>query len=159
MLKLKLLLLLIVWSSFGFSQNKQATVMVNARAQKDKILIRWALNSPSEWQKANKKGFVITRTTIFRDEKLLSKPEKIFLTPKPLMPEPLDSWLDLIQKDSNAAIIAQSIYGENFEIAGAKEGELSRIINMADELEQRYLLIILLEKMVNLLLVMNKKAI
>ena len=38
--------------------------MVNARAQKDKILIRWAINSPSEWQKANKKGFVITRTTV-----------------------------------------------------------------------------------------------
>lgn len=53
------------------------------------------------------------------------------------MPEPLDSWLDLVQKDNNAAIIAQSIYGESFEVT-AKEGDLSKIVNMADELDQRY---------------------
>lgn len=112
--------------------------MVNARAQKDKILIRWAIDSPLEWQKANKKGFVITRTTVLRDGKILPKPEKILLTPKPLIPEPLDSWIDLVQKDNNAAIIAQSIYGESFEVTGAKEEELSKIVNMADELDQRY---------------------
>jgi len=112
--------------------------MVNARAQKDQILIRWAVNSSSEWQKANKKGFIITRTTLLRDGDIVSKPEKTVLTPKPLIPEPLESWLDLVQKDNNAAIIAQSIYGESFEVTGAKEGDLSRIVNMADELDQRY---------------------
>jgi uncharacterized protein len=45
-----------------------------------------------------------------------------------------------VQKDNNVAIIAQSIYGESFEITGAKEGELSKIVNMADELDQRYTL-------------------
>ncbi|KFF17763.1 fibronectin type III domain-containing protein [Flavobacterium hydatis] len=138
MLKIKLLFLLIITCSLGYSQSKEATVMVNARAQKDKILIRWAINSPIEWQKANKKGFVITRTTVLRDGNVLPKPEKIVLTPKPLLPEPLDSWLDLAQKDNNAAIIAQSIYGESFEITGAKEGELAKIVSMADELDQRY---------------------
>lgn len=112
--------------------------MVNARAQKDKILIRWAINSPVEWQKANKKGFVITRTTVLRDGIVLSKQEKVFLASKPLVPEPLDSWLELAQKDNNAAIIAQSIYGESFEVTGAKENDLSKIVNMADELDQRY---------------------
>lgn len=138
MLKIKLLFLLIITCSLGYSQSKQATVMVNARAQKDKILIRWAINSPIEWQKANKKGFVITRTTVLRDGNVLPKPEKMLLTAKPLLPEPLDSWLDLAQKDNNAAIIAQSIYGESFEITGAKEGELAKIVSMADELDQRY---------------------
>jgi uncharacterized protein len=138
MLKLKILFLLIISSSLGFSQNKLATVIVNARAQNDKILIRWAINSPSEWQKANKKGFIVTRSTVFRDGKILPKPEKTLLTTKPLLPEPLDTWIDLVQKDNNAAIIAQSIYGESFEITSAKEGELSKIVNMADELDQRY---------------------
>lgn len=138
MLKIKLLFLLIISCSLGYSQNKNAKVMVNARAQKDKILIRWAINSPIEWQKANKKGFVITRTTILRDGNVLPKPQKMLLTPKPLLPEPLDSWLDLAQKDNNAAIIAQSIYGESFEVTGAKEGELAKIVSMADELDQRY---------------------
>ncbi|MEP7095104.1 MAG: fibronectin type III, partial [Flavobacterium sp.] len=136
--KIRLYFLLLLSISLGFSQTKRATVMVNARAQKDKILIRWAVSSPSEWQKANKKGFIITRTTIFRDGKILPKPEKILLTPKPLLPEPLDAWMDLVQKDNNAAIIAQSIYGESFEVTSAKEGDLSKIVNMADELDQRY---------------------
>ena len=138
MSKIKLLFIFLFFITFGFSQTKLATVMVNARAQKDKILIRWAINSPIEWQKANKKGFLVTRTTVLRDGKILPKPEKILLTAKPLIPEPLDSWLDLAQKDNNVAIIAQSIYGESFEVTGAKEGELSKIVNMADELDQRY---------------------
>ena len=138
MFRYRFLFLMLFIISAGYAQTKSANVVVNARAQKDQILIRWAINSPIEWQKANKKGFVITRTTVLRDGTFLSKPEKTLLTPKPLTPEPLDSWLDLVQKDSNVAIIAQSIYGESFEVTGAKESELSKIVNMADELDQRY---------------------
>jgi hypothetical protein len=138
MAKIKFYLFFLLFISLSYSQTKHATVMVNARAQKDKILIRWAVNSPIEWQKANKKGFIITRSTVLRDGIVLSKPEKMLLTPKPLLPEPLDSWLDLVQKDNNAAIIAQSLYGDSFEVSAAKEGDLSKIVNMADEINQRY---------------------
>lgn len=134
----KLLFFFLLFISISYSQTKRAAVMVNARAQKDKILIRWAVNSPLEWQKANKKGFIVTRSTILRDGIVLSKPEKKLLTPNPLIPEPLDSWMDFVQKDNNAAIIAQSIYGESFEVTETKGGDLSRIVNMADELDQRY---------------------
>jgi uncharacterized protein len=135
-LKIKLLYLLITASFISFSQTSE--IKINARAQKDKILLRWAINSPVEWQKANKKGFVITRTTVLRNGKILPKPEKVLLTTNPLLPEPLDSWLELAQKDNNAAIVAQSIYGESFDVGTAKEGDLSKIVNMADELDQRY---------------------
>ena len=138
MAKIKFYLFFLLFISLSYSQTKHVTVMVNARAQKDKILIRWAVNSPIEWQKANKKGFIITRSTVLRDGIVLSKPEKTLLTPKPLLPEPLDSWLDLVQKDNNAAIIAQSLYGDSFEVSAAKEGDLSKIVNMADEINQRY---------------------
>ncbi len=134
----KFFLFFLFFISICNSQSKKVLVMVNARAQKDKILIRWAVNSPSEWQKANKKGFIITRTTVLRDGNVLLKPEKTYLTPKPLTPEPVDSWIDLAQKDNNAAIIAQAIYGESFEVTDAKEGALSKIVNMADELNQRF---------------------
>jgi hypothetical protein len=138
MSKIKLVFLVFFFISLSYSQAKRSSVVVNARAKKDKILIRWAVNSPIEWQKANKKGFVITRTTVLRDGIVLPKPEKMLLSSKPLTPEPLDSWLDLVKKDNNAAIIAQSIYGESFEVTAAKEGDLSKIVNMADELDQRY---------------------
>jgi uncharacterized protein len=138
MVKKILLFLSLLSFSFGFSQIKGATVMVTARAQKDKILVRWAINSPTEWQRAHKKGFIVTRFTIKRDGKLLLEPEKLLLTPKPLQPAPLEKWMDIIQKDNNAAIIAQSIYGESFQITDVKEGPLSKIVNIAAELEQRY---------------------
>lgn len=76
MLRFTFLFLFLFSISLGISQSKQPTVMVNARAQKDKILIRWAINSPAEWQKANKKGFVIKRTTVLRDGKVIPNPEK-----------------------------------------------------------------------------------
>ncbi|TDW52806.1 hypothetical protein EV144_1011499 [Flavobacterium sp. 270] len=138
MLKFRLLFLFTLLSILGNAQNKEISIMVNARAQKDKILLRWAINSPIEWQKANKKGFVINRITVLRDGKIVPKPEKKLLTPAPLKPDGLDSWIDLVQKDNNAAIIAQAIYGESFDVSGAKDGDLSRIINTADELDQRY---------------------
>ncbi|MFC4476304.1 fibronectin type III [Flavobacterium chungangensis] len=134
----KFIFFFLLFISVSYSQTKRPAVVVKARAQKDKILVRWAINSPAEWQKANKKGFTITRTTILRDGNVLPKPEKVLLTSKPLTPEPLDSWIDFVQKDNNAAIIAQSIYGESFEVTSAKEGDLAKIVNMADELDQRY---------------------
>jgi uncharacterized protein len=139
MIKKILLLLFFISFTIGHSQKREASVMVNARAQKDKILIRWGINNPIEWQRTHKKGFIVNRFTIKRDGKALAEPEKILLTPKPLVPAPLASWMDLIQKDNNAAIIAQSIYGESFSVTDTKkEGALSKIINIADELDQRY---------------------
>ncbi len=135
-MKIKLLFFVLIAYSVSYSQT--TSVVINARAQKDKILLRWAVNTPSGWKNSHKSGFVLTRFTVIRDGKILSKPEKLLLTAKPLTPEPLDSWMDLVQKDNNAAIIAQSIYGESFEVGAAKEGELSKIISMADELDQRY---------------------
>jgi hypothetical protein len=135
-LKIKLLFLLLIASSLSYTQT--TSVKVNARAQKDKILLRWAVNTPIGWRNSHKSGFMVTRFTVLRNGKILAKPEKILLTPKPLLPEPLDSWIDLAQKDNYAAIIAQSIYGENFEVSGANEGPLSKIVNTAEELDQRY---------------------
>ena len=135
-MKIKLLFLLLIASSLSYTQT--SNVKVNARAQKDKILLRWAVNTPIGWRNSHKSGFMVTRFTVLRNGKILPKPEKLLLTSKPLLPEPLDSWMDLAQKDNYAAIIAQSIYGENFEVSGANEGPLSKIVNTAEELDQRY---------------------
>ncbi|KAF2079799.1 hypothetical protein [Flavobacterium sharifuzzamanii] len=82
--------------------------MVNARAQKDRVLIRWAVNSPIEWQKANKKGFIITRTAVLSDGNVLSQPEKIRLIPKSLY-----SWIDFVQKDNKSDV---NLNGDNFSL-------------------------------------------
>ena len=138
MLRKLLLLFLFFNISYNFCQSKKPSVVVTARAQQDKILVRWAINNPIEWQRAHKKGFVINRFTIKRDGKVLDVPEKNVLTPKPLVPAKLEKWMDIIQKDNNAAIVAQAIYGESFTVTDAKEGKLSKILNVANELDQRY---------------------
>ncbi len=122
----------------SYSQNNTANLRVNARAQENKILLRWAIDSPIEWQRANLSGYTVTKFIIKRDNKLLATPEKIILTQQPLLAEPLESWMDLIQRDNYAAIIAQAIYGESFQVGDIGEGELSKIINIAEELDQRY---------------------
>ena len=135
-MKIKLLFLLLIASSLSYTQT--TSVKVNARAQKDKILLRWAVNTPIGWRNSLKSGFKVTRFTVLRNGQILPTPEKLVLTAKPLLPEPIESWMELAQKDNYAAIIAQSIYGENFEVSGANEGPLSRIVNTAEELDQRY---------------------
>ncbi|WP_248429102.1 hypothetical protein [Flavobacterium pygoscelis] len=130
--------MLFLSSFIGYTQKNDVQVIITGRAQKDKVLLRWDINSPVEWQKANKKGYLITSTTLIKDGNIIKKPEKVVLTPKPLVPDDLDSWIGYVQKDNNAAIVAQSIYGESFEVSVAKEGDLSRIVNRADELNQRY---------------------
>lgn len=124
---------------FVFTQNiiaQSSSVFVNARAQKDKILVRWAVDSPIEWQNSNKNGFIIYKMLIKKDGKLLNEPSKEQLAI--LKPEPLEQWMDYIQKDQYAAIVAQALYGDSFEVGQESENELTRIINIADELNQRY---------------------
>jgi uncharacterized protein len=120
------------------AQTKKSEIKIIARGQKDKVLIRWGVTTSSEWKKALKTGFIVTRFTVKRGNSILPDPEKKVLTLKPLLPEPLESWMDLIQKDNYAAIVAQSIFGENFEVGDNNENSISKLINTADELDQRH---------------------
>ncbi|SNB05660.1 conserved hypothetical protein [Flavobacterium psychrophilum] len=121
-----------------FSQAMKPEIKVIARGHQDKVMLRWGITSPSEWKKSLKTGFVVTRYTVKKANQILSDPEKKIITLKPLLPEPLENWADLIQKDNYAAIVAQSIYGEDFQITGQNNNSISKIIDSADELEQRH---------------------
>lgn len=133
-----LLFFLFFTSSVCFSQVTKSEIKVIARGHQDKILLRWAITSPSEWKKAIKTGFTITRYTVKKGTQILSNPEEKILTATPLLPEPLPKWADLIQKDNYAAIVAQSIYGEDFQITGQNDTSISNIIDSSDELDQRH---------------------
>ncbi len=111
-------------------------VSLRANVQKDKIQLRWAVNSPSAWYFTNKHGFSIVRHTIVRDGVVLSVPEKTVLVPV-LKPHPLDDWQNIAQQDNYAAIIAQALYGDSFEVSGG-QSNISQIIALSQEQEQRY---------------------
>src|SRR5690606_22745875 len=130
------LTLLFITASSGFAQTTTSSIHVSARAQNDRIVIRWAVDSPIEWQNTNKHGFVLNRMLIKKDGKLIDNPEKKQLAI--VKAEPLEAWMDFIQEDQYGAIVAQALYGDSFEVGQESESELANIINIADELSQRY---------------------
>jgi len=114
---------------------KKIEIQVIARVQKNKILLRWAVNDPLAWKKLNKYGYSLERYTLTRDNKTLEKPEKLILA-KVIKPEPLETWEKLIEVNDEAAIVAQALYGEDFAIIGADN--LQSIINLSEDMQQRF---------------------
>ena len=114
------------------------TVGVKARAQKDRILLRWAVSQPMAWKLTNNHGFYVDRVTVFRDEKSLKNPEIVRLTNKPLKPKPLNDWKAIGETNNQAAIIAQAIYGKDFNVGMEQSAGISAVVAKVEELSQRF---------------------
>ncbi|CAL2075107.1 hypothetical protein [Tenacibaculum sp. 190524A05c] len=136
-LKKVVLLIGLLLGTTGQSQatKEENAIMVLARPQTDnKIMLRWGPTTPRAFRKLNKFGYKLKRYTISISGKTLSKPiEEDLGNFKPA--EPLE-WQKIIEKNNNAAIMAQSIFGESFNVEGV--GTLQGIINMSQEQEQRF---------------------
>ena len=141
MLKKYIFGILIFISGFSFAQEQEKPIIPHIRlktdSKKNHISLRWAVDEPLAWQKANKTGFQLKRYTLMRDGKLLPKPEEkdlgIFL------PAPEKEWQKVVEKNDNAAIVAQSLFGESFEVEmGNPKDKLQGIVNKSQETEQRF---------------------
>ncbi|WP_433763341.1 fibronectin type III domain-containing protein [Flavobacterium ginsenosidimutans] len=137
-------ILSLIFAFSGIAQNnskenndieKKNEIQVIARVQKDRILLRWAVNTPIAWKKLNTYGYLIERFTVTRDNKTLTKPERVVLA-EAFKPEPVETWEKLIDANDNAAIMAQAIFGESFSVAGGDN--LESIVNLSEEAEQRF---------------------
>tara|TARA_R110002051_G_scaffold320294_1_gene405484 strand:- start:1024 stop:3135 length:2112 start_codon:yes stop_codon:yes gene_type:complete len=112
-------------------------VQVIARSLPEKVLLRWAVDEPNAWKKANEYGFLIERNTISRNGQAVIPIEKVLLVSDPLKPAPLQAWEALATQEQNAAILAQALYGDSFEtsVPGSAMGSIYAV---NDELEQRF---------------------
>ena len=144
MLKNYFLFLFILGLNFGYSQRKEQKelpvphIRLKAGVKKDAIALRWAVDEPVAWQKANKIGFQLKRYTLVRNGKTLSVPEQKDLGR--FLPKPEKEWRKYVEENDNAAIVAQSLFGESFEVEmgeGKKEG-IEGIINKSQEIDQRF---------------------
>ncbi|NDV79489.1 fibronectin type III domain-containing protein [Dysgonomonas sp. 511] len=135
--KTRLLLLLFVLPIAITYGQDTISVAVRTNILTDKIQLRWAVSTPSAWYYTNKHGITIERYTLMRGDGTLDIPEKVVLTPTPLKPHPLDDWQQIAQSDNYAAIIAQSLYGDDFEVSGGKK-DIGQIIALSQEQEQRF---------------------
>ncbi|RKF03599.1 hypothetical protein C8N26_1989 [Tenacibaculum lutimaris] len=135
-----LILVNFLFTSEAYAQIKEGSnvpnVQILARVQKDKILLRWAATTANAWKKTNKSGFILEKYVLSSNGKRLPSLEKVWA--KNIQAAPLETWQEIVEKDNNAAIIAQALFGESFFIEGGSEGQLADIYNLVNENEQRF---------------------
>lgn len=120
------------------SISQTPTVVVKAMAKKNKILLRWGVNNKFAWKYGNEYGYTIERTTVIRDRKPLTKPEKIILTGSIIKPQPIAKWETFVTDNDMAAVAAQAIYGEDFEMNDSEANTALRVIHQSEELDRRF---------------------
>ena len=119
------------------SLDTTASVVTIARALPNSIMLRWAPTTPLAWQMANKWGYKVERFTVLRNGEALDNPEYALLTPLPFKPRPLDNWEELVNSNDYAAVAAQAIYGETFEM-DAGDPDIMQVYRKTQELELRF---------------------
>lgn len=136
----RILIVFYLVSSIAISQEMiedKNKIRVLVRALEGKILLRWAPSSPSAWLKLNTYGYQIERFTVKRNGVLLPPAQERMVVEK-ILPEPLEKWEQIVNQNDYAAVLAQSLYGETFEVEGMQQGGLAQIINTSQEIEQRF---------------------
>ncbi|MDR2065465.1 MAG: hypothetical protein LBP85_07150 [Prevotellaceae bacterium] len=121
----------------GLYSQDTVSVAVRSNVRKDMIRLRWAATSSQAWYYTCRNGVIVERYTVVRNGEPLAEPEKKILVAEPLKPHPLDDWEHIANSDTYAAIIAQALYGESFEVSGGTRG-IAEIIALSQEQEQRY---------------------
>lgn len=138
-MKYSIAFIFILWMFISpcYSQDS-VRIFVRSRVQKEAILLRWAAATPLAWKQTNRSGFRLERYTVFRNDELLAIPEKTILSGDIIKAQPLEQWIPLVETNDNAGVIAQALYGADFELTGGDAKGLTRIVNLAQELEQRF---------------------
>ncbi|RZS92433.1 hypothetical protein [Aquimarina brevivitae] len=119
--------------------DEEPSVKVIARVIDNSIKLRWAPNTPTLWKYANEFGYHIERHTILKDGQVLEQREIKRLTATPIKPRPMMEWESFVDQNDNAAIAAQALYGDDFEVDMQEGGNpMMQILNQAQMLEQRF---------------------
>jgi len=146
-MKVKLLMSLVLMIGLLYTpasaQRKKANgtnaLYIKGTANKNGILLRWAVDNPVAWKLTNQYGFELVRYTVLRDGQVLKTPERKVLNTTPVKAQPLDAWESIVKNDQYAAIIAQAIYGKDFEVSGNTGNKgVAAIVSQSAEQEQRF---------------------
>lgn len=134
-----LLTILFSFAILHFSvAQKNSSIKVIGKATKRSIQIRWAPDSPSAWQLANKYGYSVERIKLSENGKVLQDPPRQIISEVIMKPAPQSQWEALMDDDDYVAVAAQAIYGETFEVSEDFGSDIAQVVNKAKELENRY---------------------
>ncbi len=145
-MKTKIILYLFLAGFFlnsGYAQQSigddDPAIMVRARVINNTVKLRWAPNTPTLWKYTNQYGYYIERHTILRGDVILEPRVIKRLNNTPIKPRPMMEWESFTEQNDMAAIAAQALYGEDFEVDMQEGGNpMMQILNQAQILEQRF---------------------
>lgn len=135
---------IIVWLGFFISPVAEASevgdeLRLLGRPMPDSVVLRWAPTSYRMWLVGNKHGYNVARTCLMKDGKFVDNPVQELLTPVPLKPASLEAWEQTAHEDDYAAVAAQAIWGNDFDVeAGEQKGGIIDIVDRANAQESRY---------------------
>lgn len=131
------LFLFIGFSSFGQIDSTAVpfAVLGKGKVKGNKILLKWMVNDPVLWRKSLTSGYKLQRTTITRDGNAIMKDETVVLSEK-ILPLSLKEWEPIAQKDTLSLVIAQAIYGEEFDVNPPKG--VAAMMMVTEKNQQRY---------------------
>ncbi|MDF9800464.1 hypothetical protein OKW21_005727 [Catalinimonas alkaloidigena] len=117
------------------AQEKRGKVSAIARSGKQEILLRWAPNDPATWRLGNRHGYTIERFTIGKNGSIDSTGQwmRVQLNSSPIKPWSLEDWEKIALDDHYAAIAAQAIYGESFEVSGPSGNMITMVSQVKEE--------------------------
>lgn len=135
---ISLLIFCCTYSIMGYAQQKLTSeIRGRAEIQSNRILLRWIPTDAESWALLNEYGVRLERLTVSRSGTVLNKPEVRILA-NILKPMETDKLKELAGKYPMGAVIAQAIFGEDFEIS-LGESPLSKAIALDEARQQRYL--------------------
>lgn len=122
----------------GYAQQKLTSeIRGRAEIQSNRILLRWIPTDAESWALLNEYGVRVERLTVSRSGTVLNKPEVSILA-NILKPMETEKLKELAEKYPMGAVIAQAIFGKDFEIS-LGESPLSKAIALDEARQQRYL--------------------
>lgn len=113
-------------------------IQVLARVTSQKVILRWAPDNANVWILGNRYGYMIERYTFLRNGKTTDTQTKVILTTIPIKPWPLERWETMADTSDFAAVAAQAIHGEDFEVDMNKKVDIASVFNKAKETDSRY---------------------
>ncbi len=138
-LSLVLFVMIPLLSSAQNGAEDKPEIRVRAEVHKDKIMLRWIPSTTKAWNLLNKYGYSLERITVTRSGKVLEKHETKVLATK-LIPQMTDKVKELANKYDMAAVMAQAVFGDDFEVGFIGRDDISRAVNLTQMREQRFIL-------------------
>lgn len=127
-----------IYALIGMAQQKSTSnIRTRAEIHSDRILLRWIPSDAKSWDLLNQYGVRLERLTVSRSGVVLDKPELKVLSER-LKPEATDTLKRIAAQYSMGAVIAQAVFGEDFEVS-LGNNPISKAISLDEMRQQRYL--------------------